>query len=203
MPELRGRGVVECHRCDRTLEHRSGADVGVSLAFSVAILVLLPPAVFLPLMASTIKHLVYGESRLVSSVPVIYSEVWFPFAFGFLFFAFLFSNRSRAAAGDRPGRDPVRVADHMRDILWRPPLPRANRYPAQSAGLDCDGAPPRATNARPVMITVPVDSAGRHRTSADSASARFAVRPATIRSSRSNPRGMPSAALMGRRRAAG
>lgn len=41
-------------------------------------------------MGSTIKHLVYGESRLVTSVPVIYSEVWFPFAFGFLFFAFLF-----------------------------------------------------------------------------------------------------------------
>jgi paraquat-inducible protein A len=33
---------------------------------------------------------VFGESRLVSSVPVIYSEVWFPFAFGFFFFAFLF-----------------------------------------------------------------------------------------------------------------
>src|SRR5437763_7937194 len=41
-------------------------------------------------MSSTIKHLVFGESRLVSSVPVIYSEVWFPFAFGFFFFAFLF-----------------------------------------------------------------------------------------------------------------
>jgi len=41
-------------------------------------------------MASTIRQLVFGESRLVSSVPVIYSEVWFPFAFGFLFFAFLF-----------------------------------------------------------------------------------------------------------------
>ena len=64
--------------------------VGVSLALSLTILVLLPPAVFLPLMASTIKQLVFGESRLVSSVPVIYSEVWFPFAFGFLFFAFLF-----------------------------------------------------------------------------------------------------------------
>jgi len=51
---------------------------------------MLPPAVFLPLMGSTIKHLVYGESRLVSSVSVIYSEVWFPFAFGFLFFAVLF-----------------------------------------------------------------------------------------------------------------
>lgn len=41
-------------------------------------------------MDSTIKNLVFGESRLVSSVPVIYSEVWFPFAFGFFFFAFLF-----------------------------------------------------------------------------------------------------------------
>ncbi len=61
-----------------------------SLVCALTIFVLLPPAVFLPLMASTIKHLVYGESRLVSSVPVIYSEVWFPFAFGFLFFAFLF-----------------------------------------------------------------------------------------------------------------
>jgi paraquat-inducible protein A len=62
----------------------------ISLACSAAVFLLLPPAVFLPLMNSTIKHLVYQESRLVSSVPVIYSEVWFPFAFGFLFFAFLF-----------------------------------------------------------------------------------------------------------------
>ncbi|HEX3577785.1 MAG TPA: paraquat-inducible protein A [Thermoanaerobaculia bacterium] len=85
-----GRGTVECHRCDRTLERRTGADVSVSLALSVTLLVLLPPAVFLPLMASTIRQLVFGESRLVSSVGVIYSEVWFPFAFGFLFFAFLF-----------------------------------------------------------------------------------------------------------------
>lgn len=90
VPELPGRGTVECHRCDRTLEHRTGADASVSLALSLTILVLLPPAVFLPLMASTIKQLVFGESRLVSSVGVIYSEVWFPFAFGFLFFAFLF-----------------------------------------------------------------------------------------------------------------
>src|SRR6184192_4017309 len=53
-------------------------------------LLLLLPAFTLPLMDSTIKEIVFQESRLVSSVPVIYSEVWFPFAFGFLFFAFLF-----------------------------------------------------------------------------------------------------------------
>lgn len=41
-------------------------------------------------MDSSIKHLVFEESRLISSVASIYTEVWFPFAFGFLFFAFLF-----------------------------------------------------------------------------------------------------------------
>jgi len=56
----------------------------------MAIFILIPPAVFMPLMDSTIKNLVFQESRLVSSVSVIYTEVWFPFAFGFLLFAFLF-----------------------------------------------------------------------------------------------------------------
>ena len=62
----------------------------MSLACSAAAFLLLPPAVFMPLMDSTIQNLVYEESRLVSSVSSIYREVWFPFAFGFLFFAFLF-----------------------------------------------------------------------------------------------------------------
>lgn len=53
-------------------------------------LLLLPFAAFMPLMQSTIMNLVYEQSRLVSSVSAIYREVWFPFAFGFLFFAFLF-----------------------------------------------------------------------------------------------------------------
>jgi len=90
VPEIESKGTAECHRCDRVLARHSGAGIDTSLACSVAIFLLLPPAVFLPLMSSTIKQLVFGESRLVSSVPVIYSEVWFPFAFGFLFFAFLF-----------------------------------------------------------------------------------------------------------------
>src|SRR2546429_3685200 len=68
--------------------------VGVGFAFPMVYadsgLNIVPPTVYLPLLSSTIKNLVFGESRLVSSVPVIYSEVWFPFAFGFLFFAFLF-----------------------------------------------------------------------------------------------------------------
>ncbi|MEA2163036.1 MAG: paraquat-inducible protein [Thermoanaerobaculia bacterium] len=92
IPPLPPGADAECQRCDRLLSHRSKTSLGleVPLACAVAVFLLLPPAVFLPLMDSTIKNLVFQESRLVSSVPVIYSEVWFPFAFGFLFFAFLF-----------------------------------------------------------------------------------------------------------------
>ena len=67
-----------------------GKGFDVTLACAAATALLLPPAVFLPLMSSSIKNLVFEESRLVTSVPTIYHEVWFPFAFGFLFFAFLF-----------------------------------------------------------------------------------------------------------------
>jgi paraquat-inducible protein A len=90
VPELRGAGTIECHRCARVLARRPTAPLEVTLALATAMFILLPPAVFMPLMDSTIQNLLFEESRLVSSVPVIYSEVWFPFAFGFLFFAFLF-----------------------------------------------------------------------------------------------------------------
>src|SRR5437762_138152 len=78
-------------RMARRLARHSGRR-GSSLTFAcaVAVFILLPAAVFMPLMDRTIKSLVFQESRLVSSVPVIYSEVWFPFSFGFLFFAVLF-----------------------------------------------------------------------------------------------------------------
>ena len=82
--------VVECRRCDRILGRRTRSGYDLTFACAIAIFLLLPAAVFLPLMDSTIKEIVFQESRLVSSVVVIYSEVWFPFAFGFLFFAFLF-----------------------------------------------------------------------------------------------------------------
>ena len=90
VPELPTGATAECHRCDRQLARRTATGFSVTLACAIAVFILLPPAVFLPLMHSTIRNLVFEESRLVSSVPVIYREVWFPFAFGFLFFAFLF-----------------------------------------------------------------------------------------------------------------
>lgn len=88
---LPAHATVECHRCDRLLGRNPiGTGIDLPLACAVARFILLPPAVFMPLMDSTIRNLVFEESRLVSSVGVIYQEVWFPFAFGFLFFAFLF-----------------------------------------------------------------------------------------------------------------
>lgn len=89
IPPLTPGAVVECHRCDRLLGVHTRTGFDLTLACAVAIFLLLPPAVFMPLMDSTIKRLVYQESRLVSSVGVIYTEVWFPFAFGFLLFAIL------------------------------------------------------------------------------------------------------------------
>lgn len=90
IPRLPVGATVECHRCDRLIGRRVVPDFDIPLSCAVGAFILLPPAVFMPLMDSTIRNLVFEESRLVSSVPVIYSEVWFPFAFGFLFFAFLF-----------------------------------------------------------------------------------------------------------------
>jgi paraquat-inducible protein A len=72
------------------LDRHIGRSVDVPMMCAAAILLLLPPAFFLPLMDSSFKNLLFEESRLVSSVGTIYQEVWFPFAFGFLFFAFLF-----------------------------------------------------------------------------------------------------------------
>jgi len=94
IPDLQAGAVAECHRCDRVLARRApvGADgsLDISFALAAATLLLFPVAVFMPLMNSTIKHLVYEQSELVSSVAVIYDEVWFPFAFGFLFLAVVF-----------------------------------------------------------------------------------------------------------------
>lgn len=90
IPPLPPGAAAECHRCDRELARHSRTGYGLTLLCAALILLLLPPAFLLPLLDSTIKELVFQQSRLVSSVPVIYSEVWFPFAFGFFFFAFLF-----------------------------------------------------------------------------------------------------------------
>ena len=90
VPDLPSRAVAECHRCDRLLDRNAATSLGLSAASAAAMLLLLPFAAFLPLLQSTIRNLVFEESRLITSVPVIYREVWLPFALGFLFFALLF-----------------------------------------------------------------------------------------------------------------
>ena len=90
IPPISPGTLAECQRCDRLLVKRTRSGFQITLACAIAQFLLLPAAVFMPLMESTIRNLVFGESRLVSSVPVIYGEVWFPFSFGFLFFAILF-----------------------------------------------------------------------------------------------------------------
>jgi paraquat-inducible protein A len=90
LPLLPRRGISECHRCDRVLERYGATNIDVTLACSAAIVILLPIASFMPFMQSTIRNILFQESRLISSVPVIYRDVWFPFAFGFLFFAIVF-----------------------------------------------------------------------------------------------------------------
>lgn len=90
LPALPPGGVAECYRCDRVLARSRRAGVALPLACALATLVLIPIGAFLPLMQSTFRNLLFEESRLISSVGVIYTQVWFPFAFGFLFLAFMF-----------------------------------------------------------------------------------------------------------------
>ena len=90
IPVLPPGGCADCHRCDRELAHHPSVGIDVPLACAVGRFILLPPAVFMPLMDSSIANLLFEETRLVTSVGTIYREVWFPFAFGFMFLAFLF-----------------------------------------------------------------------------------------------------------------
>lgn len=82
--------MAVCSRCERVLDRRRWTRLDLSLAASVAALLLLIPAAVLPALESTLRNLVYEQSRLVSSVPEIYRDVWFPFALGFVLFALLF-----------------------------------------------------------------------------------------------------------------
>jgi paraquat-inducible protein A len=90
VPDIPAFATAECHRCDRLLARRAMPGFDVPLACAAARFILIPPAVFMPLLDARIANVFFEESRLVTSVGTIYREVWFPFAFGFMFFAFLF-----------------------------------------------------------------------------------------------------------------
>jgi uncharacterized paraquat-inducible protein A len=88
----------------------------VTFAAALGMLILLPPAMMLPLMRSTIQGILYQQSRLVSTVPEIYNQVWFPFAFGFFFFAFLF-----------PAARALFLVLVLGAVRWRWPVPQPGR----------------------------------------------------------------------------
>lgn len=90
IPPLPAGASASCHRCRRRLVRRSRSGFTLTLSCAIAICVLLPATLFMPVMDATIRRMGFVESRLISSVPVIYTEVWFPLATAFLFFAFLF-----------------------------------------------------------------------------------------------------------------
>jgi paraquat-inducible protein A len=116
LPEVPSRAVAECHRCDRVLDRRAATSLTVSFTAAAALLVLLPFAALLPLLQSTIRNLVFESSRLISSVPVIYREVWLPFALGFFLFAVLL-----------PGLRALSLVAVLGAVRWRWPLPGAGR----------------------------------------------------------------------------
>jgi paraquat-inducible protein A len=116
VPPVPPGAVAVCHRCGRALDRPSRAGLELPFVLAVAIFLLLPPAVFLPLMSTSFKSLLFEESRLVSSVGVIYREVWFPFAFGFLFFAFLF-----------PALRALFLILVLGSVGWRWPIPQRGR----------------------------------------------------------------------------
>src|SRR5690349_2598272 len=57
VPRLPRRGRAECHRCGRLLARRTSTGADLTLACAIAIFILLPPAVFMPLLDSTIRNL--------------------------------------------------------------------------------------------------------------------------------------------------
>ncbi len=117
LPPLPRRSIAECVRCDRLLDRRVATSLGLTFVCSLASLALLVPAAVLPFMQSTIRNLVFQEARLITSVPVIYHDVWWPFAFGFLFFAILF-----------PAVRALLLVLVLGSLRWGWPLPRGRFF---------------------------------------------------------------------------
>ena len=69
------RGRLECWQCGRVLENKSGRSIDRALACSIATLLLLFPANFLPLMTVHIGEIT-TSSHLASGLPIAWKEGW-------------------------------------------------------------------------------------------------------------------------------
>lgn len=76
LPHRSGHGVVHCPRCDSSLERTSARSVDAALACSLATLLLLFPANFLPLLDVSILGS-SNKSVIASGIAGVWSQGWF------------------------------------------------------------------------------------------------------------------------------
>lgn len=75
LPEDGGRGVIHCRRCDAPLERTAGRSIDAALACSVTMMVLLIPAITLPLMQVSILGAI-NQSTVGTGVADIWRQGW-------------------------------------------------------------------------------------------------------------------------------
>jgi paraquat-inducible protein A len=75
LPEESGRGVIHCRRCDAALERTSGRSIDAALACSITMMVLLIPAIVMPLMQVSILGAI-NQSTVGDGVAGIWAQGW-------------------------------------------------------------------------------------------------------------------------------
>ncbi|MHB1304606.1 MAG: paraquat-inducible protein A [Acidiphilium sp.] len=75
LPEIVGRGVIHCRRCDAPLERTSGRSIDAALACALTMMTLLIPAIVLPLMQVSILGAL-NRSTVGTGVAGIWGQGW-------------------------------------------------------------------------------------------------------------------------------
>lgn len=75
LPEISGRGVIHCRRCDAPLERTAGRGIDAALACSLATLILLLPAILLPLMQVSLLGSV-NRSTIGAGISGLWTQGW-------------------------------------------------------------------------------------------------------------------------------
>ncbi len=75
LPAITGRGVIHCRRCDAPLERTAGRSIDAALACSITMMVLLIPAIVMPLMQVSILGAI-NQSTVGSGVAGIWQQGW-------------------------------------------------------------------------------------------------------------------------------
>ncbi|HEX7388725.1 MAG TPA: paraquat-inducible protein A [Acidiphilium sp.] len=75
LPETPGAGVIHCRRCDAPLERTAGRSLDAALACSVTTLILLVPAITLPLMRVSLLGSI-NRSTIEAGVGQIWGQGW-------------------------------------------------------------------------------------------------------------------------------